>query len=196
MHYPSFYDSVPSITLYDPLSEFLGAFEKGLITYTYLDAVKCAGHSCPTVASAYVMILKGLKALYGEEVPLRGGIKISFKEGQDEGVTGVMALLFSFITGATQESGFKGIGGHFDRRGLLFFNAPLSLHVKMERLDSGKSIELGYSISAIAPHPEMNALMPKMFHSPSDAEKALFVTLWQERVQKILENGDKIVYFS
>lgn len=52
MHYPAFFDDVPAIRLYDPLAEFLGAVDDGVIEYRYLDAVKLAGHSCPTVASA------------------------------------------------------------------------------------------------------------------------------------------------
>ena len=39
----------------DPLARFLGAAEDGVIEYTYADTVKLAGHSCPTVASAYLM---------------------------------------------------------------------------------------------------------------------------------------------
>ena len=193
MTYPSFYDTVPAIRVYDPLSEFLGAFDKGLITYTYLDVVKCAGHSCPTVASAYVMLQKGLDALYKGELPLRGGIKVFFKEPQEEGVTGVIANLFSLVTGATQEGGFKGIAGRFDRRGLLFFKSPLSLHVKMQRTDTGESVELSCDASTIAPDPRMNALMPKLLKDATREEKELFANLWQERVRKILENADRIV---
>lgn len=190
---PSFYESVPSLTLYDPLSEFLGAVDKGLITYTYLDAVKCAGHSCPTVASAYAMLHKGLEALYKGEIPLRGGMKVFFKEAQDEGVTGVIANLFSLVTGAAQEGGFKGIAGKFERRGLLSFSAPISLHVKMQRLDTGASVELSCDVSSIAPDSRMNALMPKVLRDASVDEKALFASLWQERVKRILENIDTIV---
>ena len=52
MKYPAFFDEVPSISLYDPLAEFLGAAEDGILQYGYVDAVRLAGHSCPTVASA------------------------------------------------------------------------------------------------------------------------------------------------
>ncbi len=61
MQYPIFYDQVENIKLYDPLSDFLGAVDKGDIEITYLDCVKLAGHSCPTVAGAYLMALTGLK---------------------------------------------------------------------------------------------------------------------------------------
>jgi len=34
--------------LRDPLAELLGAAEGGIVEYRYADAVKLAGHSCPT----------------------------------------------------------------------------------------------------------------------------------------------------
>ncbi|WP_228448572.1 hypothetical protein [Sulfurospirillum diekertiae] len=76
MKYPTFFDTIETITLYDPLSEVLGAFEKGEIIFSYLDVVKSAGHSCPTIAGAYLMVREGLKALYPNAIPKRGGIKV------------------------------------------------------------------------------------------------------------------------
>lgn len=52
MNYPDFFDAVPRISLYDPLAEFLGATEQGILQYGYFDAVPLAGHSCQTVAAA------------------------------------------------------------------------------------------------------------------------------------------------
>ena len=54
MSYPKFYDKIEKIELYDPLSEVLGAFEDGKYSIEYKDVVKSAGHSCPTVAGAYI----------------------------------------------------------------------------------------------------------------------------------------------
>lgn len=71
---PEFFDRAPTLTVQDPLAAFLGAAENGILTYRYADAVRLCGHSCPTVAGAYLMVIKGLKALYGEELPERGGI--------------------------------------------------------------------------------------------------------------------------
>ena len=64
MHYPSFFDTTESINLKDPLAEVLGAFEDGSFSLTYADIVKAAGHSCPTVAGAFLMAREGLKRLY------------------------------------------------------------------------------------------------------------------------------------
>ncbi|MGP1615771.1 MAG: hypothetical protein ACTS5Y_12055, partial [Pollutimonas bauzanensis] len=64
MSHPSFFDTAARITMYDPLAELLGAADKGLIEYSYTEVVKLAGHSCPTVAGAYLMTLRALKHLY------------------------------------------------------------------------------------------------------------------------------------
>ena len=72
---PSFFDDAPTITVQDALADFLGAAENGILTYRYADAVRLCGHSCPTVAGAYLMVVKGLKALYGAELPQRGDIE-------------------------------------------------------------------------------------------------------------------------
>ena len=51
--FPAFFEQVPGITVHDPLADLLGAAQGGLVHYGYADAVRLAGHSCPTVASAY-----------------------------------------------------------------------------------------------------------------------------------------------
>jgi hypothetical protein len=56
------FDAGPCLTVHDPLAELLGAGD-GTWTYTFDDAVRLAGHACPTVAGAYVTavqaVLKG-----------------------------------------------------------------------------------------------------------------------------------------
>ena len=44
------------IRLREPLAETLGAFtrEGALLEYSFVDAVKLAGHSCPTVTGAFM----------------------------------------------------------------------------------------------------------------------------------------------
>lgn len=104
----------------DPLADFLGAADGGVIEYCYADAVRLAGHSCPTVASAYLMTRAALRALYADALPERGGIRVELRDERVAGVAGVIANVASLVSGATQDTGFKGIGGRFDRRGLLF----------------------------------------------------------------------------
>ena len=194
MKYPTFFDTVETVTLYDPLSEILGAFEEGKITFSYLDVVKSAGHSCPTMAGAYLMIKEGLKVLYPNALPLRGGMAIFFKEGQSEGTTGVVANAFSLITGATDTWGFKGLNGHYVRKDLMHFSADIPLHVRIMRLVTKASVDVAYNPHKIATDPAMQPLMHKLFSGVLTVEeKAAFSSMWQRRVAQILENFDKVI---
>nr|EZQ04218.1 hypothetical protein ABAZ39_24805 [Azospirillum argentinense] len=87
MTFPSFYDAAPRLVVFDPLSAFLGAAEDGLLEYGYADAVRLAGHSCPTVAGAYLMTVRSLERLYPDEVPERGAVAVSVREAADDGVS-------------------------------------------------------------------------------------------------------------
>lgn len=194
MKYPDFFETIKPIKLKDELSEVLGAFEGGVIHFTYLDVVKSAGHSCPTIAGAYLMVREGLKALYGEALPQRGDIKVLFKEDILNGTTGVVANVFSLITGATSNWGFKGLNGAYDRRFLMFFNADIPLHVRLQRNDTSRAIDIAYNPSSILPDPQMQPLMQKVLAGVTSVEeKELFGLLWQTRVRKILENFDKVI---
>lgn len=194
MKYPHFFETIKPIKLKDELSEVLGAFEGGVIHFTYLDVVKSAGHSCPTIAGAYLMVREGLKALYGEALPQRGDIKVLFKEDILNGTTGVVANVFSLITGATSNWGFKGLNGAYDRRFLMFFNADIPLHVRLQRNDTGRTVDIAYNPSSILPDPQMQPLMQKALAGVTSVEeKELFGLLWQTRVRKILENFDKVI---
>ena len=55
---PDFFAAVPAIVVADPLAALLGAAEGGRLEYRYADAVRLAGHSCPTVAGAWLMARK------------------------------------------------------------------------------------------------------------------------------------------
>ncbi|HEX2531361.1 MAG TPA: hypothetical protein VHK70_07800, partial [Burkholderiaceae bacterium] len=162
MNYPQFFDSVKKITMYDPLSEFLGAAENGVLEYSYLDVIKVAGHSCPTIAGAYLMTQKALAALYGDDLPQRGGIHVEFPNSPQTGVTGVIANVVSFITGATTDTGFKGIAGRFDRRNLLYFDAPINAEIRFQRVDTGADVSVSYRADIVPPSPGMVGLMQKI----------------------------------
>ena len=194
MNYPNFYNTIETINLQDPLSNLLGAFENGIVEFNYLDIVKSAGHSCPTIAGAYLLALEGLKALYKDETPIRGEILVSFKEDAKEGVAGVIANVLSQITGATETSGFKGLNGNFARHDLMKFNDSINSSIKLQRLDTGKSVELVYDPSSIEQNPQIPKLMQKiMQNSATQDEKKLFGTLWQERVENIFKNIPKVI---
>ena len=187
MNYPDFYTQVPPITLQDPLSAFLGAFEEGVLEISYLDCVKLAGHSCPTVAGAYLMAQQGIKALYPDTLPQRGSITVQMNHSEIEGVTGVIANVISFIVGASAKGGFKGIQGQFSRASLLSYDVPMQGTVTLIRKDTQQSVTLDYDPSIVAVDSMMKPLMGKSLKGiASKEEQKHFTTLWQQRVKTIL----------
>ncbi|WP_295421147.1 hypothetical protein [Sulfurovum sp.] len=187
MKYPTFFDKVQPIALQDPLSDFLGAFEEGKMQISYLECVKLAGHSCPTVAGAYLMARKGLEALYGNQLPQRGSIHVSMRDGEEKGVTGVICNAISFIAGAGGAGGFKGLNGNMARNDLISYNIPMDGEVKLTRTDTDQSVTLSYDPSIVPADPMMQPLMGKCMQGlATPEEKKEFGRLWQARVEKIL----------
>lgn len=192
MNYPEFYDLIPEVRVYDPLAGFLGAAEAGIIEYRYLDAVKLAGHSCPIVASAYWMMRLALKALFDEELPIRGGVRVEFSEQRDVGVTGVMANVVQLLTGAATEDGFKGISGIFFRNGLMRFGVAGDFQIRLIHRDSLQHVDVSVDLSRIPVSRDMRQIMLRKLNGESDLEEArLFGQLWQDRVKRlILDHGE------
>jgi hypothetical protein len=187
MSYPNFYHDVACITLHDPLAEFLGATDDGQIEYGYVDAVKLAGHSCPTVAGAYLMTLKAFRWLYPDALPERGGVRVEFGAPLSDGVTGVIAAVTGLLTGAAGEGGFKGLAGRFGRRNLLAFEAGNFGDVRYTRLDSGARVALAYHPEIVPTPSGLPSLMSSMLTgAASEAERTEFGRLWQMRVKHIL----------
>ncbi|ETD68592.1 hypothetical protein V757_10010 [Pelistega indica] len=189
--YPQFFDEVPTIRVKDALADFLGAAKDGIIEYRYVDAVRLAGHSCPTVAGAYLMVLRGLEALYDEEdeLPDRGGIEVIMQESRETGTTGVIASVATLLTGAATEMGFGGIGaaGYFSRRHLLSFDGEIQGTMALRRRDTGKMVNVIFNPSIVPFAPEMTQVMSKAVTGQANADELrLFKTLWQQRVKDIL----------
>ncbi len=194
MSYPKFYDEVETIKVKDQLSMVLGAFDGGEYEFNYQDVVKSAGHSCPTVAGAYIITLEALKALYPDEMAVRGNISVEFAEDLEDGVAGVISNVISQITGTTDKSGFKGLAGKFARHSLMSFNANIESSARFTRVDTGKMVEVMYNPSSVAPSPKMQPAMQKMMSgaaTPSEIKE--FGELWQDRVARIFENVNDVV---
>jgi len=194
MSYPKFFDEVEKIKVVDKLSMTLGAFDDGVYEFSYVDVVKSAGHSCPTVAGAYLLCLEGLKSLYEDSLPVRGEVKVEFKEHLEDGVAGVIANVITQITGATSKSGFKGLNGKFARHSLMEFEVNIPSSVRFTRVDTGKSVDVFYNPSSIKPNPDMQPLMQKMLQNKATKEEvAEFGALWQDRVKRIFEHKDEVI---
>jgi hypothetical protein len=192
MKFPDFFDAAPRIRLRDPLADFLGASEGGFLEYGYGDAVKLAGHSCPTVASAYLMTRAALASLYPGEVPERGAVRVEMHDRAEEGVAGVIANVASLLTGAAQAGGFKGIAGRFVRRDLLAFGADFAGQVRFTREDTGASVTASARLDRVPSDPRVGLLLPRLLAGAATSEEAaLFRDLWQNRVRSLLvEHAD------
>lgn len=191
-----FFDTSESIKVKDPLASMLGAMDKGeVFVYTYADAVKFAGHSCPAVAGAYKTTQMALKALYGDEIPVRGNIRVTFKGGVDYKVNGPVSQIVTMITGAAAESGFKGFGqtGKHERRNLMTFDnghtpdPQATCAILFQRIDNGKKVEVMYCVDHVPGSARMDKLAPLVISGKaSEDETKEFGNLWQERVKTIL----------
>lgn len=187
--FPEFFTDAPTLRIYDPLAEFLGAAADGIIEYRYADAVRLAGHSCPTVAGAYLMVVHGLRALYGEALPERGGVEAWMRGGREEGTTGVTAAIVTLLTGAAAETGFGGVGpGHrFSRRNLLHYDADITGSLALRRRDNGAGMQVNCHPALVPPDAAMQTLMPKAIGGQATpAEQQQFAALWQARVRAML----------
>lgn len=191
MAYPAFFDEAPRITLHDPLAQLLGASDDGTLEYRYTDAVRLAGHSCPTVAGAYLMAVKALKALYPDSLPQRGDILVEFSDDVRNGVTGVIANVVSLLTGATTDTGFKGLAGQYDRRDLMRFDSDIPGEIAFTRRDTGACVVASYSAREVPPAPMTMPLLQRILAGQaSDEQRHEFAQAWQDRVRRILESAD------
>lgn len=183
---PALFEQARRIKLRDPLAEFLGATEGGVIEYSYFDAVKLAGHSCPTVAGAYLVTLEALEILYPGELPERGGVRVELRGDAADGTVGVVAGVVGLLTGAAADGGFKGIGGRFVRRGLLSFRALIAREIRFTRLDTAVSVALDLP----RPEPLSDAmrigLQRALSSEATPGERARFSGAWQARVAAML----------
>ncbi len=190
-----FFDQVEPILMKDPLAVALGAMDKDEpFVYRFEDAIKTAGHSCPAVSGAYRLTQTALKHLHGDEIPVRGNIKVTFRGGIEYRVNGPISQVVTLITGAAGDNGFHGLGGgKFNRHNLLTFDesseAPAGAICSaiFERLDNGKSVEVSYNNSMLPGNPKMGELMPlSVSGTGTDEQIKEFGELWHDRIKLVL----------
>lgn len=187
MQTPAFFDDVPTILMHDALAQTLGAAQYGLIEYRYLDAVKLAGHSCPTVAGAWLMTRAALARLYPGQTPQRGEVEVAMREPQDAGVVGVIASVAGLVTGAAGSGGFKGLAGRHERCNLLTFNVPMRGEMRFTRVDNGQSVEVSHHTEAAPPPAELRMQMQAALGPRADsAQREAFAQSWQGWVRTML----------
>lgn len=195
--FADFLEEVKPVKLREPMAETLGALkgEGVVLEYTFVDVVKMAGHACPTMAGAYLCCQQALDRLYPDDIPVRGEISVTVYGEPDEGVYGVMAQAFSFLTGAAWTTGFRGLGHKFRRKDLLTFNPekidPQAMSFEFKRLDTGKAVVVKFYPQEV-PYPEdkqkrLGELLEKViWEAAEEEEKKEFQRLWMGKVEDML----------
>jgi hypothetical protein len=191
------FKAVEPIRFKEPFAETLGAFKQidAVVDYTFIDVVKLAGHVCPATAGAYLCCQKALKQLYPDEIPVRGDITVTIHGQPHEGVYGVISQIFSFLTGAAPDTGFKGLGPRFRRKDLLKFSPKKSdskaLCFEFGRLDNEKTVSVEFSPNKVPFAQEkanrLDKLMGKVLGEvAAEDELKEFQDLWIEKVRDML----------
>jgi hypothetical protein len=188
MTYPDFYEQAPVVRTRDPFAEMLGAAQGGVLEYHYADAVRLAGHSCPTVAGAFLMGRAALATLFPDGPAERGAIAIHMPAPESEGTTGVTAQVLTLLTGAASDNGFNGIQGRFRRKGLLSFAERREGEaISFKRLDTGTGVTVSLDVSPVPSDPAQGARMAAILYGNADDEqRAAFANAWQDRVRRLL----------
>ncbi len=185
----------------DPFLEFLGLVHPGeTIAVTFAELVKAAGHLCPTVAGAYLILRHGLAALYGEEPAVRGNVRVTAYGGPEDFGYGPIAQLVNLVVGAAPDTGFAGLGpGLFRRRDLFVFKRHdiRRNEFDFERLDTHRAVHVTYEPAAIPPPAGLHASIgPALSEAATPEDLARFRTLWLRRVQDILAADGGVVRVS
>lgn len=190
MRFPDFYAAAPVVATFDPLAALLGASEDGLLDYRYEDVVRLAGHSCPTVAGAFLVGRAALAALYPDGPAERGNISVDMPAAEDHGTTGVIAQVLTLLTGAAAENGFHGLAGRFARRGLLRYSDPAPEGegaIIFRRRDNGQAVAVSLDVSHVPGDPETRSRLTAILQRTADvATFDAFAQGWQERVRRLL----------
>lgn len=191
-----FIHAVEPIRMREPLAAVLGAFKNDcdIIEYALSDVIKMSGHACPTVSAAFVACRHAMNSLYADSIGQRGAISIMVWGEPGEGVYGVMAQVFGFITGACPETGFKGLCGLHKRKNLLQFRPTeggASLRFDFARVDTKDACRVRIIPSAL---PSLGAsgerrmaelLERNVWQGANETERTEFRDLWMKKVKAI-----------
>ena len=188
MNLPGFYSQAPVVKTFDPLARLLGASTDGQLEYSYADVVRLAGHSCPTVAGAFLMGRAALQALYPDGPAERGQVEVTMPAPVHHGTTGVVAQVLTLLTGAAAENGFQGLGGRYARDGLLTYaGRHESDAITFRRRDNGATVATQLDTAPVPGDPRMrDLLMAILQDTASDEDRQAFAVIWQERVRRML----------
>lgn len=170
------------ISLYEPFAKFLhGNLDEYKFEISLMDVIHLAGHACPAMVGAFLMASRAIEELYPESgTGIRGEIAVDIAASPTQGATGPISNVFSYITGAWADTGFGGLNGRFQRRGLLCFESPSAPRggYRFTRISTGDAVDLFYDPQKV----------PLDF-DPSEP----FQIQWRKRVKAVLGSPELAV---
>jgi len=192
MKYLDFFDDIEKIVLEDDLLKFLWVNDDWIIDFSYSDIVKTAWHSCWTVAWAYLIAQKWLKALFNDSLPNRWNIKVEIKKDPTIDNAWVIWCVLSNITWATTNYWFGWIPWwKYNRRETLFYNVDIEWDVKFTDLITWKSVEVNYRPWKVV-NP-MAILKSAIWPDAKEEDIKSFPIRFQKMVKTIFENSDEVI---
>ena len=177
----SFYSQVESIRVRDSMAVVVGSAKPGeeIFELTIEDVGVYIGHICIGVAGAYRLTQLALEALYGDEIPDRGKIRVAANNSS------VALDVASYITGARA---FYGCGGA--NKGALAIDEKLGKKedfiMVFQREDNGKAVKTTFHKHGFL-YPNRKAMEEKIIEGKATREeKERFWKKEQDKVRQIL----------
>ncbi|WP_135820760.1 hypothetical protein [Halostella litorea] len=183
------------IEVRDPLAELLGMVPEGEpLVVRFPEVAKSAGHACPAVAGAYRATQLALAELYPDELPVRSQVAVTVGGSPDDHGLGPMAAAIRQITGAADETGFKGLAGVGGRQDLLSFgDVPGDGRAfEFARTDTDEAVRVAFDPAATGVDPDEGGgqpmeMIPRIVGGEASAEeRERFYQTWHDRVQSVL----------
>jgi len=186
-HWAKFYDEAPVIQVIDPMATLVGSVpeEKNILRIHLTDVALYTGHVCPGVASGFMLTRLALKALYPDQIPRRGQVRVAAMapSGQLD--------VASYITGARAFYGRGRINAHdlaIDPS--LEPKEPGRFVMVFQRKDTGKAVKVVFyksKLIAASREKAVNAYFHKAFQGKAtDKEKEDMRKEIQSLVRKVL----------
>jgi len=186
-HWAKFYNEAPVIQVIDPMATLVGSVpeDKNVLDIHLTDVALYTGHVCPGVASGCMLTRLALKALYPDQIPRRGQVRVAAMAPSE------LLDVASYITGARAFYGRGRINAHdlaIDPS--LDPKQPGRFVMVFQRKDTGKAVKVVFYKSKVIPasrQKAVNSYFHKAFQGKAtDKEKEDMHKEIQSLVKKVL----------
>lgn len=189
---PNFYDQAGYISIKDAEAVQVGSVAPGEALQIGLkDVGLFTGHVCPGAASGFMLAKKALKALFGDQLPERGKIRVATMPGND------LANVAAYICGILPMNIF-GLHPDLIVDPKLKPQKPGKLVLIFERKDTGKMVKAVFNKSKVMDPKKIKAIhaYKKKFAEGKAGKEDIqkMGQLFQDMVKKIVLNTPEGVF--